>query len=85
MMFREVAHVRPIVTMVLSGGSASEFNPLHNDLLLDTKPNIVEFRLSRDAGVTLVRPDGYIAYSAQRRDLIPTLTSVHSLLERQTD
>lgn len=45
--------------------------------------DIVELRLSPDTGVTLVRPDGYIAYSAH--DSVAALGSVRSLLERQTN
>jgi len=44
--------------------------------------DIVEVRSSSKAGVTLVRPDGYIAYSTQHRELAPSLASVRSLLER---
>jgi 2-polyprenyl-6-methoxyphenol hydroxylase-like FAD-dependent oxidoreductase len=47
---------------------------------LESYRDIVEVRSSRDHGVTLVRPDGYIAYSTQRRELVPALTSVRSLL-----
>jgi len=52
--------------------------------LFESFRDIVEFRSSRNVGVTLVRPDGYIAYTAQRRDLVPALASVRSLLELQT-
>ena len=44
---------------------------------------IVEERSSRRPGITLVRPDGYIAYSAQSGDTMAALQSVRSLLERQ--
>ncbi len=47
--------------------------------------DIVEFRSSPNAGVTLVRPDGYIAYSRRNRDLVPALASARSLIECQTD
>jgi hypothetical protein len=47
--------------------------------------DIVDLRLAPVEGVTLVRPDGYIAYSAHNRDSIATLGSVDSLLERQTN
>jgi 2-polyprenyl-6-methoxyphenol hydroxylase-like FAD-dependent oxidoreductase len=47
--------------------------------------DIVEFRASQSSGVTLVRPDGYVAYSAQRQDFVPVLALVRSLLERQTN
>jgi 2-polyprenyl-6-methoxyphenol hydroxylase-like FAD-dependent oxidoreductase len=46
--------------------------------------DIVELRLRARHSITLVRPDGYIAYSAHDRDGIAALRSVRSLLERQT-
>jgi FAD binding domain-containing protein len=45
--------------------------------------DIVELRPSRHPGITLVRPDGYIAYSADSGDRVARLASVRSLLERQ--
>ena len=53
--------------------------------LCEAFSDIVEFRPSRHAGITLVRPDGYIAYTAHRHDLVPALASVGSVLERQTE
>lgn len=47
--------------------------------------DIVELRLVPRPDITLVRPDGYIAYSAHSRDGIAALASVRSLLERQTN
>ncbi len=47
-------------------------------------PDRVELRLGPSQGVALVRPDGYIAYSALNGDSIAALRSVRSLLERQT-
>lgn len=44
---------------------------------------VVELRFGPRRGVTLVRPDGYIAYSADSRDGIAVAKSVRSLLERQ--
>jgi hypothetical protein len=49
-----------------------------------TFTDVVELRLGSDQGVTLVRPDGYIAYSAHNRDGIAALGSERSLLEGQT-
>ncbi len=49
-----------------------------------TFTDVVELRLGSDQGVTLVRPDGYIAYSAHNRDGIAALGSERSLLECQT-
>jgi 2-polyprenyl-6-methoxyphenol hydroxylase and related FAD-dependent oxidoreductases len=47
--------------------------------------DIVELRLGPGHDITLVRPDGYIAYSAHNRDGIAALKSVHSVLEHQTN
>jgi hypothetical protein len=46
--------------------------------------DVVELRLARQHGITLVRPDGYIAYSAHNHDGIAAFAAVRSLLERQT-
>jgi 2-polyprenyl-6-methoxyphenol hydroxylase-like FAD-dependent oxidoreductase len=46
--------------------------------------DIVELRLRAPHEITLVRPDGYIAFSAHSRDPIAALKSARSLLERQT-
>ena len=35
--------------------------------------------------VTLIRPDGYVAYTAHGRGPVAALDSVRTLLERQTD
>jgi FAD binding domain len=47
--------------------------------------DIVELRLGPCHDITLVRPDGYIAYSAHNHDGITGLESVRSVLERQTN
>ncbi len=47
--------------------------------------DIVELRLGPRHDITLVRPDGYIAYSAHSREGIAAVSSVRSLLERQTN
>jgi hypothetical protein len=47
--------------------------------------DIVELRLGAGHNLALVRPDGYIAYSAPSREGNGALTSVLSLLERQTN
>jgi 2-polyprenyl-6-methoxyphenol hydroxylase-like FAD-dependent oxidoreductase len=52
--------------------------------LTESMSNVVELRLRPRHEITLVRPDGYIAYSDHSRDGIAALTSVRSLLERQT-
>jgi hypothetical protein len=45
---------------------------------------IVELRLVPGQDLTLVRPDGYVAFSAHSRESLAALASVRSLLERQT-
>ena len=45
--------------------------------------DIVELRPSGHSGVTLIRPDGYIAYSGHNGNSTAALERVHSLLERQ--
>jgi 2-polyprenyl-6-methoxyphenol hydroxylase-like FAD-dependent oxidoreductase len=52
--------------------------------ITDALSDIVELRLRPHHDMTLVRPDGYIAYSAHSRDGITALRSVRALLERQT-
>ena len=47
--------------------------------------DVVELRLRPHRNMILVRPDGYIAYSASSRDGAGALSSVRSLLERQTN
>ncbi len=46
--------------------------------------DIVELRLRPRHDITLVRPDGYIAFSARSRDGVAALRAVRSLLEHQT-
>jgi hypothetical protein len=52
--------------------------------LAESLGDIVELRLSRRQPLTLVRPDGYIGYSAQDHNGIGALKDIRSLLERQT-
>jgi 2-polyprenyl-6-methoxyphenol hydroxylase-like FAD-dependent oxidoreductase len=47
--------------------------------------DIVELRLRSSHDITLVRPDGYIAYFGHNHDGIAALKSVRSVLERQTE
>ena len=53
--------------------------------LSESYREIVELRWGPRHDITLVRPDGYIAYSAESREGIAALTHVRSLLERQTN
>jgi 2-polyprenyl-6-methoxyphenol hydroxylase-like FAD-dependent oxidoreductase len=53
--------------------------------LVEKFDDIVELRLQPGEDIILVRPDGYIAYSAQGSQGIAALTSIRLLLERQTN
>ena len=44
----------------------------------------VELRESEEPGIKLVRPDGYIAYAAEKGESSAALKSIRALLERQT-
>jgi hypothetical protein len=54
------------------------------DDLIAAFPEVVELRTRRGADVTLVRPDGYVAYTAHGRSPIAALDSVRRLLAGQT-
>ena len=51
--------------------------------LVESYPDIVELRLSQQPGLTLIRPDGYIAYDGPDDVGASALASVRSLLDRQ--
>ena len=51
--------------------------------LCESLDDLVELRLGRHHGITLVRPDGYLAFSADDREQPGALESIRSLLERQ--
>ena len=51
---------------------------------LDSFADLGVLRLSRQSGVSLIRPDGYIACSGQGRGDLAVLASASELLQRQT-
>jgi 2-polyprenyl-6-methoxyphenol hydroxylase-like FAD-dependent oxidoreductase len=53
--------------------------------LCDSLSDIIELRSSARPGIDLVRPDGYVAYSAHVHDGAQALNSVRSILQRQTE
>jgi 2-polyprenyl-6-methoxyphenol hydroxylase-like FAD-dependent oxidoreductase len=53
--------------------------------LVESFTEIVELRPAHSPGITLIRPDGYIAFAAHNQNGIAALESVGSLLERQTN
>ena len=52
--------------------------------LCSSLADVVELRPTRQPGITLLRPDGYVAYSAHNANSIAALASVRTLLEFQT-
>jgi 2-polyprenyl-6-methoxyphenol hydroxylase-like FAD-dependent oxidoreductase len=52
--------------------------------LVEPWSDVVELRMVQRKGVTLVRPDGYVAYASDDRDVAAAMKSVRELLERQT-
>jgi 2-polyprenyl-6-methoxyphenol hydroxylase-like FAD-dependent oxidoreductase len=52
--------------------------------LCESLENIVELRALKEPGITLVRPDGYIAYATHKTVDTGALRSVRSILELQT-
>lgn len=50
----------------------------------ESSRDLIELRQARQSGMTLVRPDGYVAYAGPVRDTPAALESVRSLLERHT-
>ena len=52
--------------------------------LVASFPDVVELRQMPRSGITLVRPDGYVAYSSPSRDLTAAFPELRSLLEYQT-
>lgn len=52
--------------------------------LIGAFPDVVDLRTRQDAEVTLVRPDGYVAYMAHSHGSMAALNAVRRLLERQT-
>ena len=51
--------------------------------LCESHNEIVELRTAQHKGITLVRPDGYVAYTASHSNR-DSVTHAHSVLEHQT-
>ncbi len=47
-------------------------------------PDLLELRSAKGLDITLVRPDGYVAFTTHGSNAIAALSSIRSLLERQT-
>jgi hypothetical protein len=53
--------------------------------LCESSSDLLEFRAARYDGIALVRPDGYIAYAEDGHDPVSAMTSLRSVLRRQTN
>lgn len=69
--------------LVLDDGEGSSVKQAAKQLA-ESFSDVAELRFETSRRITLVRPDGYIAYAANSRDGIAALTSIRSLLEQQT-
>ena len=70
--------------LLVLGKEAEASTKTAAEQLVGQFPEIAELRSDQHPGITLVRPDGYVAYSASNGDGAAALRSVRSLLERQT-
>ena len=52
--------------------------------LAGARADVLELRVVPGRGMSLVRPDGYIAYATETRDAATALASVREVLDRQT-
>jgi hypothetical protein len=76
--------IRSRFLLVLDGDTDSSTKEAARQLT-ESFSDIVELRLRPRHNLTLIRPDGYIAYSEDSRDGIAALTTMRSLLELQTN
>ena len=69
--------------LLLVGDDADQAARKAASQFCESSGDLVELRLARQPGMTLVRPDGYVAYASGTRDIATALQSMRSLLERQ--
>jgi 2-polyprenyl-6-methoxyphenol hydroxylase-like FAD-dependent oxidoreductase len=70
--------------LLLIGGDVDSSNVEAARQLCEPLSRIVELRNGHRSGITLVRPDGYIACRAHSRDATDGIAEVRSVLERQS-
>ena len=71
--------------LLLLGDQASSRTKEATKRFCESLDRLVELRAVRHPGITLVRPDGYIAYAGEHRDAGRVLESMEALLKRQTN
>ena len=69
--------------VLMPGGDADQSVAAVAKQLVDSMSDVLELKLDGVKGMKLIRPDGYIAYSAHTADQA-ALNSVRELLQRQT-
>jgi 2-polyprenyl-6-methoxyphenol hydroxylase-like FAD-dependent oxidoreductase len=70
--------------LVVDSGADSSFTQAAKELCASSS-ELVELRLEDQHTITLVRPDGYIAYAADGREGTGAFEMVRSVLQRNTD
>jgi 2-polyprenyl-6-methoxyphenol hydroxylase-like FAD-dependent oxidoreductase len=75
--------IRSRFLLLCDDGGDSRFKEAARQLV-EGRRDVVELRAGARHEITLVRPDGYIAYSAHGHDRFADLESVRSVLDKQT-
>lgn len=70
--------------VLILGADADQSTQAAAKQLADSMSEVIELRLGGGKGITLIRPDGYIAYASHTTDQAG-FDQVRSLLQRQTD
>jgi 2-polyprenyl-6-methoxyphenol hydroxylase-like FAD-dependent oxidoreductase len=74
--------IRSRFLLMLGGDVSAEDEGVR--MLSTLFPEVLEVRTAQAPGIRLVRPDGYVAYTARRTDGVRTWEALGALLERQT-
>jgi hypothetical protein len=82
--FRGGEGIRSRFLLLFDTGGADPSLKTAAQNLAEAFSHVVELRPAPGVPLTLVRPDGYIAYSARPHEGIAAVESMRSLLERQT-
>jgi 2-polyprenyl-6-methoxyphenol hydroxylase-like FAD-dependent oxidoreductase len=71
--------------LVIVGDEVSSATKEAAQQLCQSSSDLLEFRVARYDGIALVRPDGYITYAEHGHDPVSAMTSLRSVLLRQTN
>jgi hypothetical protein len=69
--------------LMLSGDAEPSISEAAKEIAA-SRAEVLELRTAHQPGMTLLRPDGYVAYATHHRPTAADLDSVRSLLDRQT-